>query len=148
MLLITKLYTILETPPPVIPHCRKQPGDTLSDGPCWLACLECWRSLAAVERALSSSEKQCGSFDAPVNSAVGSDMLPIVRDYSRASQFFLLRVSRERNSAWDARQCVQTARSVVRLPRPREAMYFVQSCLLNGSAEFFVWATMGSKDAG
>jgi hypothetical protein len=25
MLLITKLYTILETPPPVIPLCRKQP---------------------------------------------------------------------------------------------------------------------------
>jgi hypothetical protein len=59
------LYTILETPPPVIPHCRKQPRDTLLDGPCWLACLECWRSLAAVERALPSSEKQCPREGAP-----------------------------------------------------------------------------------
>jgi hypothetical protein len=27
---------------------ESRPGHTLSDGPCWLACLECWRSLAAV----------------------------------------------------------------------------------------------------
>src|SRR5262245_37203623 len=27
---------------------------------CFGACLECWRSLAAVERVLPSSEKQCG----------------------------------------------------------------------------------------
>src|SRR5215831_18599557 len=40
------LYTILETPPPVISLCRKQVRNTLSDGPWWLACLECWRSLA------------------------------------------------------------------------------------------------------
>jgi hypothetical protein len=33
-------------------------GHTLSDGPCWVARLECWRSLAAVERVLPSSEKQ------------------------------------------------------------------------------------------
>src|SRR5262245_46038199 len=42
------LYTILETPPPVIPLCQKQDRTTLSDGPCWLACVECWRSLAVV----------------------------------------------------------------------------------------------------
>ncbi len=32
---------------------------------CWLACLECWRSLAAVERVLPSSEKQCGLHPVP-----------------------------------------------------------------------------------
>src|SRR6266568_5071398 len=46
------LYTILETPPPVIPLCRKQARHTISDAPCGLAFLECWRRLAAVERVL------------------------------------------------------------------------------------------------
>src|SRR5215831_15748511 len=49
MLLITRLY---------IRFCKRRhrssrfiesrPGHPLSDGPCWLACLECWRSLAVV----------------------------------------------------------------------------------------------------
>src|SRR6476660_9938333 len=54
------LYTILETPPPVIPFCRKQPGHTLSDSPCCLASLECWRSLAIVgQLAGMRAEKGC-----------------------------------------------------------------------------------------
>jgi hypothetical protein len=51
------LYTILETPPPVIPS--KAGPDIRYQMVHGLACLECWRSLAAVERVLPSSEKQC-----------------------------------------------------------------------------------------
>src|SRR5262245_11673018 len=42
------LYTILETPPPVIPLYRKQARTYAIDGDMWLACLERWRSLAIV----------------------------------------------------------------------------------------------------
>jgi hypothetical protein len=45
------LYTILETPPPVHPALSKA-GSDIQMVTCWLACLECWRSLAAVERVL------------------------------------------------------------------------------------------------
>src|SRR5262249_43702438 len=41
------LYTILKTPPQVIPLCRKQAGHTLSDGRMLAGRLECSRSLAA-----------------------------------------------------------------------------------------------------
>ena len=62
MLLITRLYIRFwkrrHRSSPALskagPYIRYQ------DGPCWLACLECWRGLAAVERVLPSSEKQCG----------------------------------------------------------------------------------------
>jgi hypothetical protein len=36
---------------------------------------------------------------------------------------------------------------VFALPLPRREMYVVASCLLNGTAEFSVWATMGSNNA-
>ena len=55
------LYTILETSPPTHPASSKAGLDIRYQMvTCWLACLECWRSLAAVERVLPSSEKQCG----------------------------------------------------------------------------------------
>jgi hypothetical protein len=41
------LYTILATPPQVIPLCRKQAGHTLSDGRMLVGRLDCSRSLAA-----------------------------------------------------------------------------------------------------
>jgi hypothetical protein len=59
------LYTILETPPPVIPFCRKQARRYAIRWSHAGACLECWRSLAAVERVLPSSEKQCGLHPVP-----------------------------------------------------------------------------------
>src|SRR5262249_19812376 len=54
------LYTILEKPPRLTRFIESRPGHTLSDGPCRLSCLECWRSLAAVERVLPSSESNVG----------------------------------------------------------------------------------------
>jgi len=44
---------------------------------------------------------------------VHGNMLPIVRNYNRTSQFLLLRVSHEQSSTPDARQYVQTAQSVM-----------------------------------
>src|SRR5262249_411011 len=61
MLLITRLYIRFWKPRHRSSRFVEfRPGHTPSDGPCWLACVECWRSLAAVERVLPSSEKQCG----------------------------------------------------------------------------------------
>src|SRR5215469_1897252 len=41
------LYTILETPLPVIPRCRKQARTYAYQGRMLVGRLECWRSLAA-----------------------------------------------------------------------------------------------------
>src|SRR5215471_5697789 len=37
---------------------ESRPGHPLSDGPCWLACLECWRSLAVVGRLAGMRAEQ------------------------------------------------------------------------------------------
>src|SRR5262245_50977057 len=39
------LYTILERHHRSSRFVESRPGHTLSDGPCWLACLECWRRI-------------------------------------------------------------------------------------------------------
>src|SRR5262245_45972528 len=54
------LYTILETLTPVHPALSKADPDNAIRWSCFGACLECWRSLAAIERALPSSENQRG----------------------------------------------------------------------------------------
>jgi hypothetical protein len=47
------IYTILETPPPVIPFVESRSGLRYQMVTCCLACLECWRSLALPARCLN-----------------------------------------------------------------------------------------------
>src|SRR5262249_32828090 len=47
---IQNLYTILKTPPRVSALSKAGPDIRYQMVACWWACIECWRSLAAVER--------------------------------------------------------------------------------------------------
>ena len=70
----------------------------------------------------------------------------IGKGYSCASQLFLIARPHASEARFRcARQYVQAARSVVGLSRPRGMRYFVQSCLLNGSAEFSVQGDNGQQ---
>jgi hypothetical protein len=68
------LYTILETPPRLTRFIESRPGDMLSDGPCWLACLECYGPSIALDRSWSTKgrsrwrrQKVLNAADHPTN---------------------------------------------------------------------------------